>query len=234
MDYVEMQKRFGLTLKGWRRRCGLSQEELAWRAGLHRSYVADIERGARNASLQSIEKLARALQISFSTFFEPFGDFPGPGAIEKRKRPVEILLVSGAPAEIEAIVRAFRQARIKNHIHVVRDGAAALEYLGTAAAAAPLPLQKRPQVILLDLNGPQVGALEMLRRLKQDERERSIPVIVLTDSPDDPEVVESKRLGAEVSPAKPVDIQRFCALLPKRSYGWKLFHDEEESEEHSE
>jgi transcriptional regulator with XRE-family HTH domain len=76
MSYADVKKRFGLAIKTWRRKSGLSQEELAWRAGLHRSYVADIERGARNASLQTIEKLARALELSFSTLFEPFGDFP--------------------------------------------------------------------------------------------------------------------------------------------------------------
>jgi len=61
MSYADVKKRFGLVIKTWRRKSGISQEELAWRAGLHRSYVADIERGARNASLQSIEKLAKAL-----------------------------------------------------------------------------------------------------------------------------------------------------------------------------
>jgi CheY-like chemotaxis protein/DNA-binding XRE family transcriptional regulator len=230
MDYADVQKRFGLALKGWRRKSNLSQEELAWRAGLHRSYVADIERGARNASLQSIEKLSRALQISFSTFFEPFGDFPGPGYIERKNRPVEILLVGGDPAESDAILQAFRRANVQNQIHVARDATSALEYLWGPARPAEAPLQRSPRLVLLDLHTAKTGSMEVLRRLKQDERGRNIPVIVLTDSPARPEVLESKRLGAEVALAKPVDIQRFATVLPKVSCCWKLFHHQEQEE----
>jgi transcriptional regulator with XRE-family HTH domain len=79
MSYADVNKRFGQAIKAWRRKSGISQEELAGRAGLHRTYVADIERGARNPSLQSIHKLAMALRVSFSTLFEPFGEFPGNG-----------------------------------------------------------------------------------------------------------------------------------------------------------
>src|SRR5688572_8221447 len=78
MLHKDVKKRFGLAIKNWRGKSGISQEELAWRAGLHRSYLADIERGTRNPSLRSIEKLARALQVSLSTLFEPVGDWPEP------------------------------------------------------------------------------------------------------------------------------------------------------------
>ena len=71
-----VKKQFGLAIKNWRKKSGISQEELAWRAQLHRTYVCDIERGARNPSLESIEKLAKALSLSFSTLFEPLGNFP--------------------------------------------------------------------------------------------------------------------------------------------------------------
>jgi transcriptional regulator with XRE-family HTH domain len=72
----DVKKGFGFALRQWRYRAGISQEELAWRAGLHRTYVSGIETGARNASLQTIEKLAKALDISLSKIFEPLGDFP--------------------------------------------------------------------------------------------------------------------------------------------------------------
>jgi transcriptional regulator with XRE-family HTH domain len=71
-----VKKRFGLALKNWRKKSGISQEELAWRAQLHRTYVSGIETGDRNPSLQSIEKLAQALNLSFSTLFQPLGDSP--------------------------------------------------------------------------------------------------------------------------------------------------------------
>lgn len=76
MSREDVRKCFGLGLKKWRYRAGISQEELAWRAGLDRTYVSGIERGARNASLQTMAKLAKALKISLSKLFEPLGDFP--------------------------------------------------------------------------------------------------------------------------------------------------------------
>jgi transcriptional regulator with XRE-family HTH domain len=70
----DVKKQFGRALKRWRYKVGISQEELAWRASLHRTYVSDIERGERNPSLESIEKLAKALNLSFSTLFQPLGE----------------------------------------------------------------------------------------------------------------------------------------------------------------
>ena len=74
MKDQDVKKRFGLVIKKWRGKTGISQDELAWRAELHRTYVSDIERGARNPSLQSIERLAKALNVSFSTLFQPLED----------------------------------------------------------------------------------------------------------------------------------------------------------------
>jgi ribosome-binding protein aMBF1 (putative translation factor) len=76
MPNENVKKRFGLAIKYWRQKSGISQEELAWRAQLHRTYVSGIETGDRNLSLQSIEKLALALHLSFSTLFQPLGDSP--------------------------------------------------------------------------------------------------------------------------------------------------------------
>ena len=72
----DVKKRFGRALKQLRAQSGITQDELAWRAELHRTYISDIERGARNLSLQSIEKLAKALNVSFSTLFQPLDDSP--------------------------------------------------------------------------------------------------------------------------------------------------------------
>ena len=74
----DVKKQFGRALKRWRYKVGISQEELAWRASLHRTYVSDIERGERNPSLESIEKLAKALNLSFSTLFQPLGEVCDP------------------------------------------------------------------------------------------------------------------------------------------------------------
>jgi transcriptional regulator with XRE-family HTH domain len=76
MRHNDVTKGFGLALKQWRTKACLSQEELGFRAGLHRTYISGAERGVRNVSLQTISKLARALDISLSEFFEPLGQFP--------------------------------------------------------------------------------------------------------------------------------------------------------------
>jgi len=227
MSCADVKKRFGLVIKRWRRKSGISQEELAWRAGLHRSYVADIERGARNASLQSIEKLARALEVSFSTLFHPFGDFPAPDGSMPDDR-VDILLVEDNPEDIDLTLSAFREANVKNHIHVARDGTEALEHLFGTDHSVEEPLKSRPQLILLDLNLPKVGGTEVLRRIKKDERSRTIPVIILTGSQRSQELLECKRLGAEIYLAKPVDIHQFCEVLPRLSCYWALFMSHEQ------
>jgi len=81
-----VKKQFGLVLKRWRKKTGISQEELAWRANLHRTYVSDLERGNRNPSLESIEKLASAMNLSLSALFQPLEDNPAvPGTMSVDK-----------------------------------------------------------------------------------------------------------------------------------------------------
>src|SRR3954469_7355884 len=103
MVSTDIKSRFGTAVRTERKRLGISQEELAGRAGLHRTYVADIERGARNLSLANIEKLARALGTTIPTLFstEPGGD-------RARQDVAEILLVEDQPADVELTLRAFK------------------------------------------------------------------------------------------------------------------------------
>src|SRR5436190_403075 len=132
MVYENVKKGFGLALKGWRGKMGLSQEELAWRAGLHRSYVADIERGARNPSLQTIEKLAKALKVSLGRLLQPMGEpaingtAPGWAAAGAS---VEIILAAHEPKDIEHILKAFKAAGLNNRVQVLENGASALDYI---------------------------------------------------------------------------------------------------------
>jgi len=224
MWHPDVKKRFGLAIKNWRAKSDISQEELAWRAGLHRSYVADIERGVRNASLQSIEKLANALKVSLSVLFQPLGDLPNAvGASPEGDEPVDILLVEDDRNDVELTLLAFQQANVKNRIHVVSDGAQALEYLFGASDRGRKRSENRPQLILLDLKLPKVDGMEVLRRIKSDVRTRAISVIILTSSQKSREILESKRLGAEFYIVKPVDFHRFCAVTPRLSCYWRLF-----------
>lgn len=195
---------------------GISQEELAERAGLHRTYVSDVERGARNPSIVSIEKLAQALQLSVSTLFWRASNSGGANEF------VEILLVEDNPQDVELTKLAFAKARITNPLHVVADGIEALDFLfGTGAyqhrAYAPLP-----QIILLDLNLPRKSGLEVLRRIKADKLTKDISVIVMTASTRDRDVVECRRLGVETYIVKPVGFAKFSEVTPSLNLAWTL------------
>jgi len=212
-------------VRSWRSRRGISQEELAERAGLHRTYVSDIERGARNVSLQSIEKLAGALEISVSTLFHTGPDGGGEGRRGGADEFVEILFVEDNPDDVQLTMHALKEARIANRVHLVRDGVAALEFLLGAEGEPPPAV--RPHLILLDLNLPKIDGLEVLRRIKAHPRTRSIPVLVLTASRHDADIRTSKRLGADGYIVKPVGFQNLSEVTPQLHLEWALLRTAE-------
>lgn len=211
----DLKHSLGAAIKSKRAELRLSQEDLAERAGLHRTYISDVERGARNLSLGSIEKLARALELSVSTLF-------GKAAEPTAERPVEILLVEDDPRDVQLTMRAFEKARITNPVHVVRDGAEALDFVFATGQYAGRSGDRLPGVILLDLNLPKISGLEVLRRLKADLRTRTIPVVVLTMSNCNGDIAECRRLGAGSYLVKPVGFQNFCAVTPELRLEWSL------------
>jgi CheY-like chemotaxis protein len=199
---------------------------LAERADLHRTYIAGIERGGRNITLKSIEKLAKALEVSIAHLLSPAnGTATESGSSHGTRLPgkfVDILLVEDSPDDVEMTLEAFREAGIANRIHVVSDGARALEYLFAAKPNGRSRTQQQPQVILLDLHLPKVSGLEVLRRLKRDPRTRTIPVIVLTVSQKSEDIIESRRLGAEAYIVKPVAFRNLSEVTPQLSLQWAL------------
>jgi len=207
---------FGSTVKSRRTELGISQEELADRAGLHRTYISDVERGARNPSLGSIEKLARALGSSVPSLFERALDE------DISARAVEILLVEDNARNAELTRRAFRNARITNPVRVVRDGTEALDFLFATGSHAARRNEPPPGVIVLDLNLPKIGGLEILRRIKADKRTRGIPVVVLTVSARSREMNECRRLGAASCVVKPVGFQKFTEAASHLEMEWAL------------
>jgi two-component system response regulator len=205
-----------MAIKSKRSEMGVSQEELADRAGLHRTYVSDIERGTRNPSLESIEKLAQALEISLPALF---GRAAASGA---ENRLVEILLVEDELRDAELTVHAFKTARITNPVHIVRDGAAALDFVFATGAYAHRRGSAGPGVILLDLNLPKVHGIEVLRRLKAQRATRNIPVVILTVSDQDRDIAACRRLGAESYIIKPVRFRNFSEAMPRLRFDWAL------------
>src|ERR1043166_8899832 len=160
MMLTDIKNRFGTAVRSRRKRLGISQEELAGRAGLHRTYVADIERGARNLSLANIEKLAKALETSIPTLFAQ-DDVTGKSDASKLR---DILLVEDNPDDVELTLRAFKTSNVANPVRVTRDGSEALDFLFCTGAYTERKSEPAPHVVLLDLYLPKVNGLEVLRR----------------------------------------------------------------------
>ena len=219
MQRPDVTKPFGVSVRAWRNRLGISQEELGGRAGLHRTYICDIERGARNVSLESIEKLARALEISMTKLFS-YEAGPPEDRGASFEEMVDILIVEDDPNDIELTTDALKG--ISNRVHVVRDGLEALDYLFCQGAYVDRRRSQRPQLILLDLNLPRIGGLEVLRRVKADSHTASIPVVILTSSDRERDLHISRGLGAQAYIVKPVGLPNLTNVAPQLSLRWAL------------
>jgi CheY-like chemotaxis protein/DNA-binding XRE family transcriptional regulator len=222
----EVNLRFGTAVKHFRHLLGISQEGLAELAGLDRTYIGHVERGARNVSLSTIDRLAKALKISTATLLSRFGDAEGAGserASDSAKgRSIDILIVEDRRRDVELTLRAFRRAEIANSVFVVNDGAAALDFLLGTGAYSNRSVKDRPLLVLLDLKLPKISGMEVLRKIKADPRIRPIHVIVLTSSQKDSYITEALRLGAAAYIVKPVDFQNFSQVTPKLKFQWAL------------
>lgn len=136
----------------------------------------------------------------------------------------EILLVEDNPDDAELALRAFRQNRIANTVRVVHDGAEALDYLFARGAYADRDASVAPQVVLLDLKLPKVDGLEVLRALRADPRTRLVPVVVLTSSVEEDDVVRSYELGGNSYIRKPVDFAQFVEAVRQLGLYWLVLN----------
>ena len=137
---------------------------------------------------------------------------------------VEILLVEDNPNDLELALHALKKNNLTNHIQVVRDGAEALDFLFGSGAFAGREINHTPKVILLDLKLPKVDGMEVLKRIKADERTHSIPVVVLTSSREERDIVESYRLGVNSYITKPVDFEQFTEAVRQLGLYWLLLN----------
>lgn len=133
-----------------------------------------------------------------------------------------ILLVEDNPDHEALTIRALKKAHVMNDIIVAHDGAEALELLFGAAGGPPIPA---PQLILLDLKLPKVDGLEVLRRLRADARTRLVPVVVLTSSDEEGDVVTSYKLGANSYVCKPVDFVQFMEATRQLGLYWLVLNE---------
>jgi two-component system response regulator len=138
--------------------------------------------------------------------------------------PIEILLVEDNPNDEELTLYALKKNNLTNHIHVVHDGAEALEYLFCTGAYANRRINDPPKVVLLDLKLPKVDGLEVLEQIKADERTRIIPVVILTSSQEERDIVESYQLGVNSYIVKPVDFEQFTDIVRQLGLYWMLLN----------
>jgi CheY-like chemotaxis protein len=131
-----------------------------------------------------------------------------------------ILLVEDNCDDVEITLRAFRKSNVPSEIVVVRDGVEALDYMFAAGAPAGQEPKPQPDVILLDLNLPKVTGLEVLRRLRREERTRRVPVVVLTSSNEEKDIQSSYDLGANSFVRKPVDFTQFMEVARQLGLYW--------------
>jgi two-component system, response regulator len=139
-----------------------------------------------------------------------------------QSQPVDVLLVEDNPQDQELTIRALKQYNLANHLVAVVDGAEALDLIFGRGKYAGRAAAQVPRVVLLDLKLPKVDGLEVLRMLKQDERTRSIPVVILTSSREDPDIKAAYALGANSYVVKPVDFDAFAEAVSKLGLYWLL------------
>ena len=137
---------------------------------------------------------------------------------------VEILLVEDNPNDVELTLRALQKQNLSSKVFVVKDGAEALDFMFGSGAYSQRKVEKRPKVVLLDLKLPKVDGIEVLRRIKTDSRTSHIPVVMLTSSQEERDVVDSYNLGVNSYIVKPVDFTNFVHAVSELGIYWGILN----------
>lgn len=133
---------------------------------------------------------------------------------------VEILLIEDDPADAELALHALRGENLGNRIHVLRDGEEALDFIFCRGAFAGRPANPTPRLVLLDLKLPKVDGLEVLRQLKENPHTRPIPVVILTSSREEQDLIRGYQLGVNSYIQKPVDFEQFRETIKQLGLYW--------------
>ena len=136
----------------------------------------------------------------------------------------EILVVEDNPDDVELTLRAFRKSNVANEVIVVRDGVQALDYLFATGEYAGRDPNALPQVVLLDLNLPRIDGLEVLQRVRAHPRTKLLPVVILTSSTEEQDLVSGYSLGANSYVQKPVDFEQFADSVKQLGLYWLLLN----------
>ena len=137
-------------------------------------------------------------------------------------KEIEILLVEDNPDDVELTLRALKKNNLANKVHVVTDGAEALDFVFAKNKYSGRKIENAPKVILLDLKLPKVDGLEVLKKIKSDEKTKIIPVVVLTSSREESDIIESYQLGVNSYIVKPVNFDQFVKSVSELGLYWLL------------
>jgi two-component system, response regulator len=137
---------------------------------------------------------------------------------------VEVLIIEDNPHDLALTQRALKKANLASHVVVARDGAEALDFLYCEGEHSARRTDRQPKVVLLDLKLPKVDGMEVLKRMKQDPRTRSVPVVVLTSSQEQRDIVESYSLGVNSYVVKPVNFESFAFAVERVGTYWLVLN----------
>ena len=138
---------------------------------------------------------------------------------------IDILLIEDNPNDVELTLRALRKNNLANSIHVFSDGAEALDYFFANGEFLDRDMSSSPKLVILDLKLPKIDGLEVLKQIKSNDRTRLIPVVVLTSSKEENDVIAGYRLGANSFIVKPVDFERFTNTISELGMYWLLLNE---------
>jgi CheY-like chemotaxis protein len=141
-----------------------------------------------------------------------------------KNSPIEILLVEDNPDDVELTLKAFSKSKIANTVYVVNDGRQALDFIFGEGEYVGKRKKNTPRLILLDLKLPKIDGMEVLRQVKANPNTRTIPVVMLTSSREECDIVESYHLGVNSYIVKPVDFDQFLETAAKLGYYWLLLN----------
>lgn len=134
----------------------------------------------------------------------------------------EVLLIEDNPTDAELTIRALKARNLANRLKWLKDGAEALDFIFATGAYADRDVMNHPKLVLLDLQLPKVHGLEVLRRMKEDQRTKTIPVVILTSSKEDRDLIEGYTLGVNSYIAKPVQFDEFTAMVAELGVYWLM------------
>lgn len=137
----------------------------------------------------------------------------------------EVLLVEDNLNDVELTLRALKKNNFANTIRVISDGEEALDYFFATGKYSDRDINLTPKLVILDLKLPKVDGLEILRRVKSDDRTKSIPIVILTSSKEERDIVEGYKLGANSFIVKPVDFEKFIAMVKELGMYWLLLNE---------